>query len=200
MSISSDNGFWETVKSSFQYDDGSLPSIELYELKGEEVSSIFEQIMGYGSLNIESSFWHKEKEKDVAIVEVQNAATLVVEGKADSFHFCINVINYQGCELPEIGIFIFEDSIEFDYRMGPEWTKKSTISFFKFMLEMKRISKKGKFMGAEDSESILRGLDWIESEYFTTIRSKGASPRATPLECRVDRSRPNARFCDAVRL
>ena len=66
----------------------------------------------------------------------QNAAALVASGLAAPFHFCISNLHVNGVELPVLGVFVFKDAIEIDYRMGPHWGPAEVEAFFGLLREI----------------------------------------------------------------
>ena len=103
-------------------------------------------------------------------MSVDNAAQLLVEGKAESFHFGIKP-TYKGISIPALGIFIFIDSIAFDYRMGKEWTEEKELSFFRLLVVLKKLTNQCLIRCEEvesppNPESIILGLQMVESGCF----------------------------------
>ena len=69
-----------------------------------------------------------------------NAAALVASGDAESIHFCFTGMRVGGVELPELGLFVFPDGVELDYRMGTRWTREAIGAFFEFLRELRAIA------------------------------------------------------------
>jgi hypothetical protein len=65
---------------------------------------------------------------------------LVASGDAEAFHFCFTGLRSGSVELPELGLFVFSDSVELDYRMDPHWTKELLTGFFELLHDLCRIA------------------------------------------------------------
>ena len=78
-------------------------------------------------------------QQDMPISSVPNAATLVVEGRAEPFHCLCQGLSYEGEILPDIGVFVFDDRIALDYRMGQEWDARKLKALFGLLKELKGI-------------------------------------------------------------
>jgi hypothetical protein len=62
---------------------------------------------------------------------VENAAELVLSGEAEPFTSCRGKIVVDGTTLPDLGIFVFDGGIDFDYRMGTDWQQPQLLAFFR---------------------------------------------------------------------
>ena len=132
-----DDHAFQLVCDCFIYDDGSLPGIELTGLTRQDVAAIYAFIRRGSRLsNDAAEFWNKREERPISLDAVANAAELVANGEADSFHFCFTGLRVGGVELPELGLFVFEDNVELDYRMGRHWTRSTITAFFKMLREL----------------------------------------------------------------
>ena len=78
-------------------------------------------------------FWSREQEASLPVDSVPNAAVLVAAGQADPFHHCISGVVAAGVELPALGVFVWPDAIELDYRMGREWGPAQVAGFFELL-------------------------------------------------------------------
>lgn len=133
---------WNNLHDMFDTDDGSLPEICISNLSGTGVKDIWTRLTQLGaSLNDGASFWHIARDEDVLVDAVPNAAELVVSGEAASFHVCLRGIAFDGAVIPELGVFVFADSICLDYRMGPEWGPAQLRSLFELLNQLQSIDK-----------------------------------------------------------
>ncbi len=133
---------WHNLHDMFDTDDGSLPEICIRNLSGTGVKDIWAYLTRLGaSLNDGASFWHIAKDEDVPVDAVPNAAELVVSGEAASFHVCLRGIAFDGVVIPELGVFVFADSICLDYRMGPEWGPAQLRALFDLLRQLQSIDK-----------------------------------------------------------
>lgn len=64
------------------------------------------------------------------MIEVADPAGMVIAGSASHFHCCFSGLNWNQVNLPVLGLFVFSDSIEIDYRMGIEWLPETVDAFF----------------------------------------------------------------------
>ncbi len=64
---------------------------------------------------------------------VPDAAKLVAEEDAEPFHHCIEGIVAAGVVLPVLGVFVWQDCVELDYRMGQEWGLAQIAGFFELL-------------------------------------------------------------------
>jgi hypothetical protein len=112
---------WKAVRDCFEEDDGSLPSIDLRSLTPGGLSAVYAMLRRRSrpSGTEPASFWDRQSEEQVLVDLVKDAAALVASGEAEAFHHTIEGLVVAGVELPVLGIFVFPDSIEIDYRMGP---------------------------------------------------------------------------------
>jgi hypothetical protein len=128
---------WEQVRDCFTYDDGSLPTIEIYNLTQEEVGDLYGATReGTRIASEEAMFWDLTSEQERHLDEVGNAGALVAAGKAAPFHFAIDGLGGPGCSVPCIGVHVFQDSIALDYRMGKDWGKKEVWCFFVWLRDL----------------------------------------------------------------
>jgi hypothetical protein len=122
---------WQNSKVNFSNDDGSLPGIDFTDLTPESVRSITDYFFRSGELtDPEATFWDNRIEQDVKISEATDLGALVTSGEASSFHCCFRGILWNNIELPVLGLFVFENSIEIDFRMGEEWSHEKVDAFF----------------------------------------------------------------------
>jgi len=87
----------------------------------------------WGDLSPE--FWSRSQAVSIPVDSVPSAATLVASGEAEAFHHCIAGVVSAGVELPVIGVFVWQDTIELDYRMGKEWGPHQVAGFFELLRE-----------------------------------------------------------------
>ena len=133
---------WESLRDMFETDDGSLPDVYILNLSGRSVSKIWAYLReSSGTLVGDSSFWNRAKAKSVAVDSVPNAAKLVVNGEAESFHVVLHGISLNGALTPDLGVFVFPDAIYLDYRMGHEWGAQGLDAFFALLHKLKSFDK-----------------------------------------------------------
>ncbi|MBV1919915.1 MAG: hypothetical protein KUG73_04480 [Pseudomonadales bacterium] len=138
---------WSKLEPLFQTLDGALPDIELNQLLPRSV------VLGYEYIRDNSvwptgycpSYWSRVKGADVEFTQFDNPAKYVVEESADSFHLCFDSITSpSGYKVPNLGVFIFLDSISFDYRAGPDWNVEAIRGLFEVIAHIYGFSREMK--------------------------------------------------------
>ena len=125
---------WKEIRECFEWNDGSLPGIEIRNLSPKGISAIYKMLRQRSLLVGEPpQFWSITEEASVLVDSVSNAASLVAQGEAEPFHHCIDIVMADGVKLPTLGVFVFGNLIELDYRMGPEWGPAQVAGFFQLL-------------------------------------------------------------------
>ena len=128
---------WNAIRGCFETDDGSLPSIEINGLSASDVALVYKNLRERSRLwDKDAVFWDVERECQAPVDSVENAAVLVAQGRAESFHICLADLMVNSVALPDIGVFVFSDGIELDYRMGPDWTRARVLAFFELLCQL----------------------------------------------------------------
>jgi hypothetical protein len=125
---------WSAVWACFDTDDGSLPGIEITKLSPAGVSAIYAMLRRRSRLcGDPPSFWSRTKNAPVLVDSVLDAAAFVAAGEADAFQHCIEGVAAGGVELPVLGVFVWQDIVKLDYRMGREWGPAQVFGFFELL-------------------------------------------------------------------
>jgi hypothetical protein len=125
---------WTEVTACFETDDGSLPGIEVAKLSSAGVSAIYAMLRRRSQLSGEPpEFWSRVKESSVLVDSVPDAAGLVAAGEAEAFHHCIEGLVAGGVVLPVLGVFVWPNIVELDYRMGKEWGPVQVAGLFELL-------------------------------------------------------------------
>jgi hypothetical protein len=128
------DSLWAKVGGCFDTDDGSLPGIEVSNLSPAGVSAVYAMLRQRSRLvGNPPEFWSRTQEASVLVDSVPNAAALVAAGEAEAFHHCIAGVVAGGVELPVLGVFVWPNVIELDYRMGREWGPAQVAGFFELL-------------------------------------------------------------------
>jgi hypothetical protein len=131
---------WHTFHSIFDTDDGSLPEIDIAHISPAGLAAMWMYLRaaaaGYAG---DGWFWHHDTERETPLDSVPNAAALVVTGEAEIFHTVLHGISFFGAVIPELGVFVFQDSISLDYRMGHGWNAASLTALFELLRQLQRI-------------------------------------------------------------
>ena len=142
---------WQTVRECFEEDDGSLPGIELSPLTPAGLSAVYALLRNRSQMagSEPATFWDRTAEQSISIDSVPDAAALVATGRADAFHHTIQGLRAAGVELPVLGLFVFPDSLEIDYRMGPEWGPAEVAGLFELLRDCCAVAPQTSVRSAE---------------------------------------------------
>ena len=131
---------WSTFHSIFDTDDGSLPEIAIAHITPAGLADVWMYLrtaaVEYAGDNW---FWHHSTERETPLDSVQNAAALVVIGEAEIFHTVLNGISFFGSVIPDLGVFVFQDAIVLDYRMGHDWNAANLTALFELLRQIQNI-------------------------------------------------------------
>lgn len=128
------DSLWAQVSQCFATDDGSLSGIEISRLSPGGVSALYAMLRRRSRLEGEPpEFWSRTAEASLPVDSMPDAAALVAEGQAEPFHHCISGLIAGGVELPTLGVFVWQHTIELDYRMGGEWGPSQVAAFFELL-------------------------------------------------------------------
>jgi hypothetical protein len=132
---------WSQLSHLFDTNDGSLPDIELNNLSGEEVENIYLYLRQNSEIvSVGSYFWSIPEEKEVPVDTVENAASLVTKGEAQCFHIVIAGLLFEGATIPDLGVFVSQNSIVLDYRMGECWGSAELEALFMCFSRIREIA------------------------------------------------------------
>ncbi len=135
---------WAELKDLFEKDDGSLPEVRVNYADKNAVASGYSLLRGCASeyVNERAYFWSKSKNEELQLESVPNAAALVVAGDASPFHVVLAGVQSQGATIPDLGVFVFQNQLALDYRMGSCWTPTVLEAFFRLLLELCDLDEK----------------------------------------------------------
>ena len=133
---------WNELHDLFDTDDGSLPEIEIANLNAPQIGAIYSYLLSSGKdVTLGGGmFWDRDLDRDRYINEVENAALLVTKNIADPFHILVGGIEHDETIIPDLGVFIWDDSITLDYRMGSEWGPAELEALFYHLSRIKKIA------------------------------------------------------------
>ena len=128
------NDAWSIAYDNFDTDDGSLPGILFSNLRPRSVQFIHDYFRINGTVETENPTIYIEKlAADVPLEDIADPAQVVIDGGSHSFHCCFKGVTNAAQEFPTLGLFIFADSVEIDYRMGPAWNRDNVNALFSFL-------------------------------------------------------------------
>ncbi len=166
---------WQITSFNFREDDGSLPTVEFNQLNAESVANIYRFIRANGHCVSDSpTVWDTLKQSDIPLMPLDDPCEWLQEGRIDSFHCCFGGISVDGIVIPDLGIFVFKDAVQIDFRMGKEWSAINVDAFFRMLAYLKSIAPESKIKSAEseglvDEESFLTALRPYLNEGGRTI-------------------------------
>ena len=135
------DSLWDQVGACFDTDDGSLPGIEVSKLSPDELAAIYAMLRSRSHVEGDPpEFWSTVEEASRPVDSVPNAAALVASGQAEAFHMLIAGLVASGVPLPPIGVFVWPDTIELDYRMGSDWGPPQVAGFFELLRDCCRLA------------------------------------------------------------
>ena len=132
---------WQIAQSNFVEDDGSLPGLEFTGLSPDSVRSLVGYFFRCGTLVSENAtLYDNSRQEDVPLNQLDDPVGLVLSGATHSFHCCFGGMSIDGVPLPVLGLFVFRDCIEIDYRMGAEWNPNNIDAFFRLLAHLKSMA------------------------------------------------------------
>ena len=103
--------------SYFGPDDGSLPEIEVTFSDSSRMPLAFQHLYDRGAQNVTANggyLWLKESQTEAPFSGPESAC-LVVSGEAEAFHIVLGGIAGSDQTIPDLGVFVFPDTLAFDY-------------------------------------------------------------------------------------
>ena len=132
---------WDQLRDLFEINDGGPCDINIESLSGHEVESIYAFLRSRSELTpFYHFFWSKVEQREVPVNAVSNAARLVVNGEGEAFHIVLRGLSFDGATIPDLGVSVFPDSIELDYRSGPEWNPARLRALFECLYQLQQIA------------------------------------------------------------
>ena len=122
----------------FETDDGSLPEIEVTFSDSSQMLLAFQHLHDRGAQNVTADggyLWLTESQADVPFSGPESAA-LVVSGAAEAFHVVLGGIAGSDQKIPNLGVFVFTDTLAFDYRMGSDWGSQEIQSLLALLCQL----------------------------------------------------------------
>ncbi len=130
---------WQQVKFYFDSNDGSLPEFRISNLKKNEIREIFKYLLELGdNVGDEQCVWFDQKY--VKCNSFESSDKLFDALLAVSQHVLIKNITLENTELPPVGVFILENEMELDYRMGEGWDLNSFFTLIELFKKIKSLA------------------------------------------------------------
>jgi hypothetical protein len=132
---------WELLHEHFETDDGSLPDIYIRNVSSEGVVRIWNSLREHSSgIAGEATLWHDGEARRLNVNSVENAADLVISGAAEPFHVVLRGVSFEGTSIPDLGVFVFLDEVDLDYRMGPEWSRSGVEALLRLLIMLRGLA------------------------------------------------------------
>ncbi len=144
---------WEEVRSLFEVDDGSLPDIFIESLTAEEVVSLYNKVMSHASIYDDPAVWSIEESREMLLKELDDPASLVVQGKTEPFRHGLNQLKFDGVALPELTICVEPTTVSFDYRKGINWGRYEVEALLKFLWDLVHDLPNARVIRADEGSS-----------------------------------------------
>jgi hypothetical protein len=111
---------WTELCDLFETDDGSLPRVLLNSRNRQVVANAYVALRALGQdvTYQGASYWSVSQSQARPLDSVPNAAELVLSGEAEPFHFVLRGITMDGTVVPDLGVFVFDEGLDFGYRVG----------------------------------------------------------------------------------
>ena len=82
-------------------------------------------------------YWSNTQNKEIPIKFADNPAVQVVFGEGQVFHLCFDGIESPtGKAIPVLGIFVYPNCLNLDYRMGRDWDLEAIQGLFELLYAM----------------------------------------------------------------
>lgn len=151
---------WNNTHDIFDIDDGTYPEICLCGLSGQQV------VFGYNLIRAKSrrlsgfpTFYSLEAMQTFGLDDIGNAAEIVVARHAKPFHFVASNIKFNRANLYDIGFFIFDNAICFDFKRSPLWGELEIETLLLLILAIKQ----------ESTEAFIHLGSWAKPDYRSRL-------------------------------
>ncbi|MEG3998101.1 hypothetical protein [Microcoleus sp. SVA1B1] len=125
----------------FETDDGSLPEIEVAFADPSLVSLAFKHLYDRGARNATANggyIWINSSQSERPFSGPEDAL-LVASGAAEAFHVVLSGITEADHPIPDLGVFVFTDSLALDYRMGSSWGQSEIQSLLALLRQLREL-------------------------------------------------------------
>lgn len=155
---------WGIAGDNFREDDGSLPALEFAKLSPPSVVRIYDYFRANGQCVTDApTVWDESLQEDVPLFSIEKPCQLLHDGRIAPFHCCFGGISINGTTVPDLGIFVFPDSVEIDFRMGRCWNTRNVDAFFRLLALFKTLApeatmRSAHMEGLHDEKAFLAAL------------------------------------------
>ncbi|MET1078925.1 MAG: hypothetical protein ABWY06_13005 [Pseudomonas sp.] len=146
----------------FKTDDGSLPEIEVSFNTHAQVAAAFQHLYDRGAVNVTlgpNNVWSRFNHSERPYSGPSDAA-LVGSREIDPFHVVLRSVCGSDIPVPDLGVFVFPDSLTIDYRMGDGWGEPQIDSLLKLLGQLRLLggSVSVPWWGVEGESDFLNAL------------------------------------------
>lgn len=148
------------ISKYFATNDGSLPEVVVTYSDSSLVPQAFQYLFDLGAKNrtVDGGYlWIKASQSGKPFSGPQDAL-LVSSGAAEAFHVVLGGIRGQ---IPDLGVYVFTDSLTLDYRMGAHWGQDQIYSLLKLLRQLRDLGGVVSipWWGAEGEHDFLAALE-----------------------------------------
>jgi hypothetical protein len=128
---------WNAVKDLFEENDGSLPDIFIENLTHGEMEDIYSWLLSFAEVCDNTVIYSIKEDKNVPIEYYNNPVRAFNVGEVEAFRHGLKEFIINNTVIPQLTLFIGQNEIEFDYRMGKEWGAEQVEALFEFLALIK---------------------------------------------------------------
>lgn len=133
------NDPWSQLSDLFGKDEGVLVEIWLDNLSPQGVSRVYNRLLNFAPDPSEGGTYCTPSAQAIDLLGYpRNAAALVARGERDPFHLLIQGLTVGGVTIPDLGAFVFKDSICLDHRPGESWGSPQLSALFALLFELQQ--------------------------------------------------------------
>ena len=125
-----------STTQAVRYHDGGLYDIRLFGLDEQGLAAAFEFVRSRSAINPDAMFWHNGLDHEQPVADYPDVASLVLKGVAEPFHVLAPGLQFADTVIPDLGVFVWQDELTFDYRMGPEWGRPQLLALFELLCQL----------------------------------------------------------------
>lgn len=128
-------------------DGGYSPDIFIEGLSPDELITLFGSLQdAAGRWDDRDYVWHKQREAEVRVSTLANAAELVVSGEGEQFHVVVNDLVHAGVRLPRLGAFVLmtpsgEGELDLHYWPHDGWSEDQIDALFDLLAGIRASSR-----------------------------------------------------------
>lgn len=125
----------------FHDDDGSLPEIELRFARPALLVMALEYLFGLpGACDASRDMacvWSRVHDREEPYRGPQDARR-VVSGEIEAFYRLLRAAQVDGCVLPDLGVFVSDEELILNYRMGPQWGESEIGALLRLLARLRK--------------------------------------------------------------